>query len=716
MPLALSRTQDDKGRVQWTLFGGSEQGPARGFWKSFYTSPGRERPPDEALAFVRRLLGTVYDEPAAKLTDLRAAGFRILPEEKPLLDFWGEGPLPAWTKPYILSSGEPVSDITYLLTFRPFGQLPPAVREAYLAGRLHLLPCPGSLVFWGPPGYLKLQHELPMATQIPLLHSLVRHEGPNGIRIPQSGWLHEPRPGQPEPGDFHGPLRNTYRRTHRWGRVHRDENELAIGGHEDKLMHVLFSTAGDDMGLYGKPMARNAQLWSHDLRLILDGPNATPDDIRKAVQLMHEGGLFGYRFQFPAMRVGRHEVYWHRPLVAYMSPALDRAIVLHNSPAGYCTAYRADKPNLARPVEMWPNVLKRTLHTAAIELFCHAQDLRPHLTVRNLRKLLDTHHLLGGKPLPYSLARQLLTLSKKETLEDWLHGLVARASDRERGCWFVEELRRLIASPVPPLHGIATRGASEGTAKGRKGGPASLTLEQTARRSFEVAYWKTIAFLAESKYLTKNNADCVRDMVSQAAVAHHHRDLEALGDYLLDYYTRAVKKARMTGKALVGDLPFTWRTDFNFSLFGGWLNNQEGHTHERDLILVIPGRDRKRAVIMSDHYDTAYMEDHFSKEHGGTGARVAAAGADDNYSATAAMMLAAPIFLKLSRQGKLACDIWLVHLTGEEFPADCLGARHLCQRLVEGTLKMRLRDGRLHDLSKTRVQGVYVADMIAHNN
>ncbi len=28
-PLALSKTQDDKGRVRWTLFGGSEQGPAR---------------------------------------------------------------------------------------------------------------------------------------------------------------------------------------------------------------------------------------------------------------------------------------------------------------------------------------------------------------------------------------------------------------------------------------------------------------------------------------------------------------------------------------------------------------------------------------------------------------------------------------------------------------------------------------------------------------
>ena len=26
-------------------------------------------------------------------------------------------------------------------------------------------------------------------------------------------------------------------------------------------------------------------------------------------------------------------------------------------------------------------------------------------------------------------------------------------------------------------------------------------------------------------------------------------------------------------------------------------------------MVVIPGRDRRRAVIMADHYDTAYMED-----------------------------------------------------------------------------------------------------------
>ena len=33
-----------------------------------------------------------------------------------------------------------------------------------------------------------------------------------------------------------------------------------------------------------------------------------------------QGGRFGYRFVFPAMRVGPWEVYWHRPLVAYLSP------------------------------------------------------------------------------------------------------------------------------------------------------------------------------------------------------------------------------------------------------------------------------------------------------------------------------------------------------------------------------------------------------------
>src|SRR5206468_1800629 len=59
-PLALSRTQDDKGRVRWTVFGGSEQGPARPFWKSFLTAPGRAAPAETAIRFFAGLLRRVF--------------------------------------------------------------------------------------------------------------------------------------------------------------------------------------------------------------------------------------------------------------------------------------------------------------------------------------------------------------------------------------------------------------------------------------------------------------------------------------------------------------------------------------------------------------------------------------------------------------------------------------------------------------------------------
>jgi hypothetical protein len=79
------------------------------------------------------------------------------------------------------------------------------------------------------------------------------------------------------------------------------------------------------------------------------------------------------------------------------------------------------------------------------------------------------------------------------------------------------------------------------------------------------------------------------------------------------------------------------------------------------------------------------------------------------------MMLAAPIFLEMSKKGQLGCDVWLIHLTGEEFPADCLGARALTQRLVEGRLELTLPKGKKKNLSGVRVKGLYVSDMIAHN-
>ncbi len=144
----------------------------------------------------------------------------------------------------------------------------------------------------------------------------------------------------------------------------------------------------------------------------------------------------------------------------------------------------------------------------------------------------------------------------------------------------------------------------------------------------------------------------------------------------------------MEGVALVGEHVFKWDTDFEYKQFGGWAANQEeGGETERNIVVVIPGKNRSEAVVMGDHYDTAYMEDVYEVARGGTGARVSAQGADDNASATATLLLAAPVFLKLAKEGKLERDVWLVHLTGEEFPSDCMGARALCQALVERTLQ-----------------------------
>jgi hypothetical protein len=696
MPLALSRTQDDKGRLRWTLFGGSEQGPAAAFWRSFYHAPKVDHSA-AAEGFFEQLLATVYNDPV-HFGELHAAGFRVLPMGAGT--GWEEGPLPRWTEPLVLKPRESLAHVKYLLTFRPFGKLPAGVQKAYLAGELHLLPFPGSLVFWGAPKYRHLRKQLPFAMQVPLLQMFPRHEDPHGIRVPQSGWLHEPRPGEEEPNHHHhGPFRNSYKRSHRWERVHRYDDELAVSEKEDRMAHVLFSTSGPDLGLYGKPMGRNVELWTEDYHLLLNGPHADAQEIADAADVLAEGGLFGYRLAFPAMRVGRHELYWHRPLAAYLSTETEHGTVLPMAPLGYLTAYNADEPNLDRPIELWPRLLDREGYGDAVSLFDAKHDHHPLQTANNVRKLFEAHHMLGGT-LPVSLARRIISCPKHEPLDDWLDSLPGRSRDADQGRHLVEELRQRL-----------------GGAKGKsKRAARPLTYKHTATREFEEKFWQTIYHLSHGDFLTTNNADCVTDEPTQAALAHHHRDLDIVGDYLIRYHEERIAEAKMTGKALVGDVPFKWRTSYPFPWMGGWLKNQEGKAQERNIVVVIPGRDRRRAVCMCDHYDTAYMYDKYDPRYKGTGARIAAPGADDNHSATTTLMLAAPIFLEMSRKGQLGCDIWLVHLTGEEFPSDCLGARALAQRLVERSLVLRLPSGRKHNLSRVNVQGVYDLDMVAHNN
>ncbi len=620
LSLMLSRTQDDKGRIIWTFFGNSIDDPEIAFWKSFYNSPGKEIPVEKALSFFSGLLIKAYGETISRERSLSDAGFRILNETH-------SAELPGWTMEYLCNETDDWDKIKYLLTFRPFSTLPARIKELYLSGKLNLLPFPGSLVFWGMQNYLRLKQELSLAGQIPLLNIVARNKGIGGLRVPQSGWLHEPHIDGVKHEMNEELLVNTFHRTHRWERIHRYQDELNLATQKIKVAKVLLSTDPDAIGLYNKPLARNSHLWTHDFKLLLDGPGANHRKIQETEKEILRGGLFGYRFFYPPMRVGQYEIYWHRPLVAYLSHQTENIEIDAEALHGYITGYHLKDNLMSAPVELWPRLLRRDLYLTALHDFNAGNDHFAHQTSKNLLTLFDTWKKHGEKPLARSFAFKLLNVSKHKTLEEWLEELITHSKSNESYQLIRTELDRII-EPA-----------------GNNDLPEPITYGETASRRFEENWWNEIKFLAYGDFLYKDNPDIVTDEATLKTVRKHHRDLENVGD----------------------------------------------------------------------HYDTAYMEDIYEKGRGGTGARLAANGADDNYSASATILQAAPIFLKLAKEGKLKRDIWLIHLTGEEFPADCMGARNLCKTLVEKNINLKLGDGSTVDLSDTKIKGIYIMDMIGHN-
>jgi hypothetical protein len=695
MPIALARTQDYLGHVRWTLFGNSEQGPERAFWQSFYTEPGQEVPLSESLAFVRQLLASVYGETARTENDLLQLGFRILPSGKnEQFPYWNVDPLPKWTQPFIIDDQAASDETFYLLTFRPFSKLPERLREKYLSGQLALIPSPHSLIHWGMPLYHLGVDAYPFAMQYPMLPLVARHEGP-GLRIPQSAWLSEPFRDGRTLEVAEDLVLNTYKRTHRWDHVRRDDDAVALSKSVTKVTSALFSTALLDIDLYNKPLAHNCQLWSLDAGLVLNGFTATPEQIQQAARRVLDGGLFRYFFRYPAMRVGRHEVYWQRPLAAYWSQEEDQAKILDVRLPGYFTAYEYENPDLSQPVELYPRLLERPAYLSALRHIDTVHDHFRHQTALNILTILDMSRLWHEPCLPRSLARQMLRMAKDERLREWLDIVRERAKQPTAERRLEREIKQRVEETDRPL-------------------PEPITYAATATRGFEEAYWKDIMTLAHGQFVNKVNADVVQDEPTLRRIAHPGRDLHALGDYLIQRHEQAIAEAGMQGRAFVGELPFKWTTDFDLPGFGGWLRNQDGTEYERNLLVVIPGKNRGEAVVMGDHYDTAYMEDIYYDWRGGDGARIGAHGADDNDSATATLLQAAPVFLQMAKEGRLERDVWLIHLTGEEFPSDCMGARVFCQSLVEKTLKLHLADDSWIDLSQTKVVGVLVMDMIGH--
>ena len=559
-----------------------------------------------------------------------------------------------------------LSGVRAIVTFTPFARLPPEIKTAYLARELVILPTPASLIFFEHPRYRELSRALPRATQIPLLHLFPRVTGSCTIRIPQSGWLDE------HSGGAHGHrIVNKIARHHRWERVERDHGD---GELTDRVSIALFSTDADVLGLYDKPLAKNSEIWTTDYELLLDGPRADAAAISRAQERVDVGGRFGYRMFYPAMQAGAREVYWHYPLVA------KPGVRLTTGPHGY---FSLEADNAERLV-LAPQLLARAAHVEAATLAGDKGRTR-YTSSHNARKLLDGQAYLGGALSP-SFARSLLRLGKHALLDDWLD-----VHPTFRGCV----------------------GAAEDPG-------APLLIEQLGTRAVAEQIWHTIASLAEGRFRQKENADGISVNKGKHGgpaakkahlVTHERRDLEALGDHL---HARYRELAAKHGLGECVDHVFKWETDFSFPWMEGWVKNQLAPS-ERNIVFMIPGKNRGEAVIMGDHYDTAYMEDVYDDDRGGDTLRAPAAGADDNHSATTALLLAAEHLLPLAKAGKLERDVWLVHLTGEEFPADSLGARAVCQGLVERSLVFTTENGEKREVGHVRVVGAFVLDMIGHN-
>ncbi len=690
LPLMLSRTQDDKGRVLWTLFGNSIHDPEKTFWKNFYSAPGTETSSADAILFFVRLISSAYGEKINDKSSLLASGFRILPSGN-------ESALPGWTKSFIINDYSSSGNVRYLLSFRPFSLMPQMVKERYFSGNLSILPFPGSLVFYGMPGYLRLQKELPSAGQIPLHNLVARNTGINGLRVTQSGWIHEPHPDNINLEINENLIHNSFHRTHRWERIHRYQDELNEVARETGLVRVLFSTEPDAMGLYDKPLARNCHMWSHSFELLLDGPKATRKEISEVEKTILKGGLFGYRFFYPPMRSGIYDVYLHRPLVGYFSPGTGNIEIDTHSLNGYLTCYHSDDTLMSNPVELWPRMLRRDLYMSALHDFNAGNDYYIHQTPMNILSLLDTWEMQDKNPLLRSYALRLMNISRHKSIEKWLDELDLHCPDPQKAGKMRQALEKIIKSAQPEYL------------------PEPITYSDTATRQFEVNWWNDIRFLAHGEFVHKDNADIFQDTATLSMVHKQHRDLGKLGDYLIDRHKKAISEAGMEGKAICGELPFKWKTDFEFQDFGGWADNLKNDFYERNILVIIPGKNHNQAVIMGDHYDTAYMEDIYEKEKGGSGARLSANGADDNYSATSTLLQAAPVLIKLSKEGRLERDIWLIHLTGEEFPSDCMGARNFCETIIEKRIILKYDNGHLLDLSDTEIVGVFIMDMIGHN-
>ena len=310
-------------------------------------------------------------------------------------------------------------------------------------------------------------------------------------------------------------------------------------------------------------------------------------------------------------------------------------VLIDNAPLGYLTAYRRGESNFDDPSSSGPDAARASPIRPMSNCSSISKRSRRGRRFTTCSSCSKPMNAMDQGPLPRSFARQLLAIDPDLSLDGWLSSLPlkARQHDREharrlvlqlRDCLEPESVRRGARSverdersEQPPTLDAprSTPHAPRSTVHGSR---STLTFAHTGNRAFEEKYWKTIASLSSPEFRQQEQCRLrARQADAGSAVKHVWRDLEGVGrSPAATTMPKLIADRGMSDVVRFGELPFRWQTEYQFPWMGGWLHNQEGKAYERNLLVMIPGHDRSRAVIMADHYDTAYMQDWYEKTHG----------------------------------------------------------------------------------------------------
>ncbi len=235
----------------------------------------------------------------------------------------------------------------------------------------------------------------------------------------------------------------------------------------------------------------------------------------------------------------------------------------YRAPLGHLTAYPADKPRLDCPVELWPRHATATGVTGSIG----RPGLYPQTSVppqvRNVRKLTHVYALFT--PLSTS-PRRIIGLNRANAGESWLAQLPEQVSTRIRE--IVEPFTRRCADLTNhPREGLVEFRIRLTYVAVRHGGRlrSPYPEDDCARR-------RNIA--------EQEQCGTALDEATRRMLPYHERHLDRLGDLLLAHYEKKIAAAKMSGKALAGEMPFRWRTDLDYSWMGGWRKNQDAEADE----------------------------------------------------------------------------------------------------------------------------------------